>query len=53
MLAAIRSATVHGVDAYDVTVEVDATSGLPQWTLVGLAAGAGREARERVSAASP
>lgn len=51
VLAAIRSAAVVGIDAYDVTVEVDATSGLPQWTLVGLAAGAVREARERVSAA--
>ncbi|HET6680360.1 MAG TPA: YifB family Mg chelatase-like AAA ATPase [Gemmatimonadaceae bacterium] len=51
MLAAIRSAAVIGINAYDVTVEVDATSGLPQWTLVGLAAGAVREARERVSAA--
>lgn len=51
MLAAIRSAAVLGVDAYDVTVEVDAAKGLPQWTIVGLAAGAVREAKERVAAA--
>ena len=51
MLAAIRSAAVLGVEAYDVTVEVDATRGLPQWTIVGLAAGSVKEARERVSAA--
>lgn len=51
MLAAIRSAAVLGVDAYDVTVEVDATKGLPQWTIVGLAAGAVKEAKERVAAA--
>jgi magnesium chelatase family protein len=51
MLAAIRSAAVHGVEAYDVTVEVDAAPGLPQWTVVGLAAGAVREAKERVAAA--
>lgn len=51
MLAAIRSAAVHGVEAYDVTVEVDAAQGLPQWTVVGLAAGAVREAKERVAAA--
>lgn len=51
MLAAIRSAAVLGVDAYDVTVEVDAAQGLPQWTVVGLAAGAVREAKERVAAA--
>jgi hypothetical protein len=34
MLAAVRSAAVLGIDAYDVTVEVDATQGLPQWTLI-------------------
>jgi len=51
MLAAIRSAAVLGVEAYDVTVEVDAAQGLPQWTIVGLAAGAVKEAKERVAAA--
>jgi magnesium chelatase family protein len=51
MLAAVRSAAVLGIDAYDVTVEVDAALGLPAWTIVGLAAGAVRESRERVSAA--
>ena len=51
VLAAIRSAAVIGVDAYEVTVEVDATKGLPQWTIVGLAAHAIKESRERVSAA--
>ena len=35
MLAAIRTAAVLGVDAYDVTVEVDVAQGLPQWTMVG------------------
>jgi magnesium chelatase family protein len=51
MLAAIRSAAVQGIDAYPVTVEVDAAAGLPQWTIVGLAAGAVKESRERVCAA--
>ena len=51
MLAAIRSAAVQGIDAYPVTVEVDAAPGLPQWTIVGLAAGAVKESRERVGAA--
>ncbi|HEX4931947.1 MAG TPA: YifB family Mg chelatase-like AAA ATPase [Gemmatimonadaceae bacterium] len=51
MLAAIRSAAILGVEAYDVTVEVDAAQGLPQWTIVGLAAGAVKEAKERVAAA--
>jgi len=51
MLAAVRSAAVLGIDAYDVTVEVDAALGLPTWTIVGLAAHAVRESRERVTAA--
>jgi magnesium chelatase family protein len=51
MLAAIRSAAVLGVEAYDVTVEVDVAAGLPAWTIVGLASSAVKEARERVTAA--
>src|SRR3970040_2027662 len=51
MLAAIASAAVVGIDAYRVLVEVDVAAGLPQWTIVGLPAGAVRESRERVSAA--
>ena len=51
MLAAIRSAALIGIDAYDVVVEVDAAGGLPQWTLVGLPLGAVKESRERVGAA--
>ncbi len=51
MLAAVRSAAVLGIDAYDVIVEVDATQGLPQWTIVGLPVGAVKESRERVGSA--
>ena len=51
MLAAIRSAAVLGIEAYDVIVEVDVAAGLPAWTIVGLASSAVKEARERVSAA--
>jgi magnesium chelatase family protein len=51
MLAAVRSASVLGIDAYDVTVEVDVARGLPQWIIVGLPASAVKESRERVSAA--
>jgi magnesium chelatase family protein len=51
MLAAIRSAAVLGIDAYDVTVEVDVARGLPQWLIVGLPANAVKESRERVGAA--
>ena len=51
MLAAVRSAAIVGIDAYDVTVEVDVAKGLPAFTLVGLASGAVKESRERVIAA--
>ncbi len=51
MLAAIQSAAVLGIEAYDVTVEVDCAFGLPQWFIVGLPAGSVRESRERVGAA--
>jgi magnesium chelatase family protein len=51
VLAAVRSAAVIGIDAYDITVEVDVASGLPSFTLVGLASGAVKESRERVIAA--
>ncbi len=51
MLAAVRSAALVGIDAYDVIVEVDAAQGLPQWTIVGLAASAVKESRERVGSA--
>ena len=51
MLAAIRSAAVLGIDAYDVTVEVDVALGLPLWITVGLPASAVKESRERVAAA--
>lgn len=51
MLAAARSAAVLGIDAIDVNVEVHVANGLPQWTLVGLAATAVKESRDRVGAA--
>ncbi len=51
MLAAVCSAAVSGVDAFEVTVEVHLAPGLPQFTVVGLPAGAVRESRERVTAA--
>ena len=51
MLATIRSAGVAGVEAYDIAVEVDVAQGLPQFTVVGLAAGAVKESRERVASA--
>ncbi|HTD59382.1 MAG TPA: YifB family Mg chelatase-like AAA ATPase, partial [Gemmatimonadaceae bacterium] len=51
MNARVRSAAVDGVDATEVIVELDATMGLPCWTIVGLPASAVKESRERVNAA--
>ena len=51
MLAAVRSAALAGIEAFEITVEVHVALGLPQVTLVGLGAGAVKEARERVMAA--
>jgi magnesium chelatase family protein len=51
MNASVRSAAVDGVDATEVIVELDATTGLPSWTIVGLPASAVKESRERVNAA--
>ncbi len=51
MLARVITAAVQGVDSYLVQVEVNLASGLPAFTVVGLAEGAVREGRERVHAA--
>ena len=47
----VLSATLRGVDALLVRVEVNIASGLPSFSVVGLPEGAVREARERVGAA--
>lgn len=51
MAASVRCATLVGVDATPVTVEVDVAGGLPSVSIVGLADAAVREARVRVQAA--
>jgi magnesium chelatase family protein len=51
MLTQVTSASVHGVDAFLVKVEVNLSSGLPGFAVVGLPEGAVREGRERVTAA--
>lgn len=51
MLATILSAAVTGIDGYLVEVEVDLSSGLPSFDIVGLPDVAVKEARERVRAA--
>ena len=51
MLATVLSATLAGVEAQIVQVEVDLAQGLPSFATVGLAEGAVREAKDRVRAA--
>ena len=51
MLAAARTFAILGVEAYEVSVEVDVRQGLPAFSLVGLPDAAVRESRERVRAA--
>ena len=51
MLAKVLSATVVGIDAILVDVEVDIAQGLPQFATVGLPDGAVKESKDRVKAA--
>ncbi len=51
MFARVRSAALLGVEAYIVEIEVDLEFALPAFAMVGLAEGAVRESRERVSSA--
>ncbi len=51
MIASIPSSTLLGVDGQPVVVEVHVASGLPLFSIVGLADLACREARDRVRAA--
>lgn len=51
MLAHIHTGAVQGVEGYLVRAEVNLSSGLPSFTVVGLAQGSVREGRERVAAA--
>jgi magnesium chelatase family protein len=51
VLASLRTATVFGVEAVPVHVEVDVSFGLPMFTMVGLPDASVRESRDRVRAA--
>ncbi len=51
MLATVHSSTLLGIDAVPVEVEVDISSGLTRFDLVGLPDAAVMESRERVRAA--
>ncbi len=51
MLSIIKSMALHGLDGYLVDVEVDVSSGLPSWEVVGLPDVSVKEAKERVKTA--
>ena len=51
MISRVQTFTLMGVEAYDVTVEVDVAPGLPSFSVVGLPDTAVRESRERVRSA--
>lgn len=51
MLARLTSASLRGLDAEAVDVEVDLSRGLPCWNMVGLPDASVREARDRVRSA--
>lgn len=51
MLATVLSRAQSGIEAPQVTVEAHIDTGLPAFSIVGLADGAIREAKERVRAA--
>lgn len=51
MLTKALTGCVIGIDAFCVQVEVDVSSGLPAFNIVGLAEGPVRESRERVRSA--
>lgn len=51
MLAKVLSCAVIGVEGFPVTVEVDATGGIPSFDIVGLPDAAVRESRDRARSA--
>ncbi|HEK84734.1 MAG TPA: ATP-binding protein, partial [Candidatus Aminicenantes bacterium] len=51
MLIRIPSASLHGIEAYRVEVEVDVSPGLPAFIIVGLPDPAVKESKERVKTA--
>jgi magnesium chelatase family protein len=51
VLACVKSASLVGVDAAPVQIEVDVSFGLPSFTVIGLPDATVRESRERVRAA--
>jgi len=51
MLSNITSMALHGLDGYDVSVQVDVSAGMPCFEIVGLPDTSVRESKERVKTA--
>ncbi len=51
MISRVYAATLHGIDAIKVDVEVDISPGLPSFNIVGLPETSVKESKERVRAA--
>jgi len=51
MIAQLNSTALLGIDGYIVDVEIDISSGLPAFDIVGLPDTAGKESKERIRAA--
>src|SRR5438105_8399893 len=51
MLATLRTASIYGIEACAVQVEVDVSFGMPMFTMVGLPDASVRESRDRVRSA--
>ncbi len=51
MVAAVKSLGLFGMNAYEVEVEADLSSGLPRFDVVGLPDAAVKESRDRVNSA--
>ena len=51
MLARVYSASIFGIEAYPVEIEVDISAGLPRINIVGLPDTAVKESKERVHSA--
>ena len=51
MLAIINSMSLHGLDGYLVSVQVDVANGMPEWSIVGLPDVSIKEAKDRIRTA--
>lgn len=51
MLSIVKTMSLHGLDGYLIDVEVDISSGMPSWDIVGLPDTSVKESKERVRTA--